>query len=324
MFNSLKRALGFGHQEYTDFESPFVQESEQEQASAAVASADATDLPVVNVECGGELLDAILSVINANLPPLVAESIDSERQRVKLTEMLGPALADFARKMRMEVESEMKSDRAKMQSELDDLRSQKKDFASKREVHKANMLSEQRQRRALTDRNRDLEAKIDELQSEIEQHKLSISSLLNKIRVSEVNDSEIESLKESYDLQIKELSAKLDAKEAENIELAAKIAELEVPQALEAALEQRKEIVEATEAPASKKPVKPRKPRHKKKITEVQAQADAQLDELDLVNFLVPGGVPAGHTPTEPNPDFGYQPPKPSPEPNPDIQLTLF
>lgn len=324
MFDFLKRTLGFGHQEYTDFESLSAEESEQTQTSAVVASDEVTDSAVINVECGGELLDAILSVINANLPPLVAESIDSERQRIKLTEMLGPALADFARKMRLEVENEMKSDRAKMQSELDDLRSQKKDFASKREVHKANMLSEQRQRRALTDRNRDLEAKIDELQSEIEQHKLSISSLLNKIRVSEVNDSEIEELKASYNLQIKELSAKLDAKEAENIELAAKIAELEVPQALEAALEQRKEIVEATETtPASKKTVKPRKPRHKK-TTEVQAQADAQLDELDLVNFLVPGGVPAGHTAPEPNPDFGYQPPKPSPEPNPDIQLTLF
>lgn len=317
MFNSIKKALGFGHKVYTDFE-----ESTDQLAASEELSEITPELEDLDIEIAGNLLDAILGVINANLPPLVSEAIDSDRQRAKLTQLLGPALVDFAEKMKADANRMLLTDREKMQTELDELRTQKKDFASKREEHKANMLSEQRQRRALTDRNRDLELKIDELQSEIEQHKLTVSSLMNKIRVSEVTDSEVEDVKASYEHQLQLLKAKIEALEAENLEQAAKIAELEVPQALEAALEQRKEIVDSA-TPPEPKPKKQRKPRRKVELP-VQTQASEQLDELEMVNFLLPGGVPAGHVPAEPNPDFGYQPPKPSPEPNPDIQLTLF
>lgn len=319
MFDSIKRALGFGHKQYTDFED--CSESVQLHADAGEQTLEAVT-PEIDLEFAGEFLDSILAVINANLPPLVSESIDSDRQRAKLTQLLGPALVKFADKMKEEALRSLSTDREKMQTELDELRSQKKDFASKREEHKANMLSEQRQRRALTDRNRDLEAKIDELQSEIEQHKLTVSSLMNKIRVSEVTDSEVEGVKASYEHQLQQLKTKIEALEAENLEQAAKIAELEVPQALEAALEQRKEIVEAANPPAHK-PKKTRKPRRKPE-SPVKTAVEEQLDELEMVNFLVPGGAPAGHVAPEPNPDFGYQPPKTAPEPNPDIQLTLF
>lgn len=321
MFNSIKKALGFGHKQYTDFE------DNAELIAESVDSSEVTPgLEDLNLDFAGDFLDSILAVINANLPPLVSEAIDSDRQRSKLTQLLGPALVDFAEKMKEDATRSLSTDREKMQSELDELRSQKKDFASKREAQKANLLSEQRQRRALSDRNRDLELKIDELQSEIEQHKLTVSSLMNKIRVSEVTDSEIDDVKDSYEHQLQLLRAKIKALEAENLEQAAKIAELEVPQALEAALEQRKEIVEATTDSVTSKSQKPKKPKKSRRIVEspMQAQAAEQLDEMEMVNFLVPGGVPVGHVPAEPNPDFGYQPPKHSPEPNPDIQLTLF
>lgn len=347
MFDSIKRALGFGHKEYTDFEENSEALSLTDPASDQIPAAA---MPDIDLDCAGELLDAILGVINANLPPLVSESIDSDRQRVKLTQLLGPALVAFTEKMKEEAANTLSSDREKMQTELDELRSQKKDFASKRDAQKANLLSEQRQRRALTDRNRDLEAKIDELQSEIEQHKLTVASLMNKIRVSEVSDSDVEDTKSFYESQLKDLKSKVETLEstnqeqaskiqtlettnqeqatkiqtleAENLELSDKIAELEVPQALEAALEQRKEIVESSNPPAQK-PKRQKKPRRKPE-TAVKTAAEEELDELEMVNFLLPGGVPAGHQPAEPNPDFGYQPPKPSPEPNPDIQLTLF
>ncbi|MBD5352009.1 MAG: hypothetical protein HDR86_04190 [Bacteroides sp.] len=333
MFNSIKKAFGFGHKEYTDFEETTLTQSDQSDKSDRSDQSDRSDrsdlseraerVEVPEVAAG--FLDSILAVINANLPPLVSESIDSELQRANLTQLLGPALIDFADKMRDDVLRSLSSDREKMQTELDELRTQKKDFASKREAQKANLLSEQRQRRALIDRNRDLEARIDELQSEVEQHKLTVSSLLNKIRVSEVTDSEIEEVKATYEHQLQLLKAKIEALETENLEQAAKIAELEVPKAVEAALEQRKEIVEAANPPApkAKKPRTPKKPRRKAE-SPVKVAVEEQLDELEMVNFLVPGGAPAGHVASEPNPDFGYQPPKPSPEPNPDIQLTLF
>ncbi len=321
MFNSIKRAFGFSEKSYTDFEEPAV-EDVPEVVHEPVKTTPVAEHPEVKIELADEFLDSILAVLNANLPPLVSEAIDSERQRAKLTELLGPSLIDFAEKMRVNATRELSSDRDKMKSELESLRSQKKDFASKRDAHKATLLSEQRQRRALAERNRDLEAKIDELHSEIEQHKLTISSLMNKIRVSEVNEGELDSVKAAFEHQIEGLKEKLQKAEAENVELASKVAELEAPEALKKALEQRREIVEASNPPAPK-PKKQRKPRKPKK-TEVQAKTDEQLKEMEMVDFLVPGAESAAPIVPEPNPDFGYQPPKRNPEPDIDIQLTLF
>lgn len=318
MFNSIKRALGFSEKKYTDFEET-VNESVSAGSVAVIPGSENTE---VNIRLADEFLDSILAVLNANLPPLVAEAIDSERQRAKLTELLGPALLDFAEKMRKEAASELRSERDRMKLELESLRSQKKDFASKRDAHKADMLSEQRQRRALADRNRDLESKIEELQSEIEQHKLTVSSLMNKIRVSEVNSDEIDSLKAGFEHEIEALKIKLQKAEAENLELASKVAEIEAPQALKQALDQRKEIVEAANQPTPK-PNKQRKSRKPKK-TEMQSKTDKQISEMDMVDFLVPGGDSESPIVPEPNPDFGYQPPKRNPEPDIDIQLTLF
>lgn len=320
MFNAIKRAFGFADKTYTDFD-----DTEPKSSGVVTPGNESTLSADANVELADEFLDAILSVLNANLPPLVYEAIDSERQRAKLSELLGPALVDLAARMRDDAKEELSDDRARMQSELEELRSQKKDFASKRDAQKASLLSEQRQRRALNDRNRDLEAKIAELESEIEQHRLTISSLMNKLRVSEVNGDDVEEVKTAYEHRIEELKAALQAKEAENVELAAKIADLEAPKALEAALEQRKEIVEAgsSESQKSKKSRKPRKPR-KTKPTDIKAKTAEELADMEMVNFLVAGSAPAAHTPPEPDSNFGYQPPKHAPEPNPEIQLTLF
>lgn len=315
--------------DFDDFERPAAGPTDIETPSQAAPATPAADVPA-------ELLDAIASVINSQLPPVVAQCIDREAERAFLASQLGQPLAEFTESLRLKAVSELTGDRAKMQAELEELRAQRKEVTGKREEQKAALLSEQRQRRALSDRNRDLEAKIEELASEIEQHKLTISSLMNKMRVAEVTDGDSAALREdlaslreqltatNQELKAKsdELTAKSDELSAKNDEIDAlneKIAELETAAAVAESLNRRRE---AEGEPRDDKPKRRRGPR-RPKAQAYDPDNDASAD-LDSVDWLLPGGVPAGHTPQTSDPDFGYQPPKHTPAPDSDLQLTLF
>lgn len=247
-------------------------------------SATAGDIPV-------ELLDAIASVMNAQLPPFAAECIDVEAQRNFLARELGQALEEFTEAMN----------------------ARQREFTGKREEHKAALLSEQRQRRALADRNHDLEARIEELTAEIDQHKLTISSMMNKIRVAEVNDNDSAALRSDYEA----ISSELSLKNAEIAKLRDQVEEL------------TQKLSEAETANASAEASKPettgkRKRSPRKPRVQAYDPANDTSAELDDIDWLLPGGVPAGHTPIASDPEFGYQPPKHTPAPDSDAQLTLF
>lgn len=345
--------------DFDDFErtAPEPKTIEKPAADAPAPAVTSADIPT-------ELLDAIASVVNAQLPPMVAQCINPEAQREFLAEQLGQPLADFAETLRVKAVSELTGDRSKMQAELEELRAQRKEVSGKREEQKAALLSEQRQRRALSDRNRDLEAKIEELASEIEQHKLTIASLMNKMRVAEVTDGDAAALREDLaalreqlkaqndeltaknqeisakDEEIsaknQELSAKDEELSAKNKELSAKseeisaqseeisslndkIAELETAAAIADSLSKRRE---AEGEPQPEKP-KRRRSTRRPKARAYDPENDASAD-IDSIDWLLPGGVPAGHTPQPSDPEFGYQPPKHAPTPDSDLQLTLF
>lgn len=304
-------------EEFDDIDRPAVSAPAPEKPETAVCD---TDIPE-------ELLDAVLGVINAQLPAIAAECIDRVAQRRYLAGLLGQPLSEYAETARLKAVSELTGDRAKMQSELETLRSQRKEVAEKREEQKAALLSEQRQRRALSDRNRDLEAKIDQLDSEIEQHKLTISSLMNKMRVAEVTEGDNSAFRERIDELEKQLAQKdeaIAAKDAELASLSEKIAGLESSAAVDAALEQRREA--AGDSGNDCVAAQPRKRRGRTR-KQTPAAYDPENDasaEIDSVDWLLPGGVPAGHTPHVSDPDFGYQPPRQAPEPDSDAQLTLF
>lgn len=314
--------------EFDDFDKPEAaprQQAAQGPAQGAGREIAAGEMPV-------ELLDAILSIINAQLPPVAAQCINPDAQRRYLASCLGSHLAEYAESLKRKAVSELTGDRKKMQTELETLRAERKDVSSKREEQKAALLSEQRQRRALTDRNRDLENKIAELDSEIEQHKLTISSLMNKMRVAEVTEEDsatmrddLKQLREQLAAKDAELAEKVAAIEAKDAELAstrqsidelnAKVAELEA-----ARLQHQEAAAEAGEPSAA-----PRKRRGRPRKTNgfIPADDDTSM-EIDSVDWLLPGGVPAGHVPHTSDPDFGYQPPKHAPAPDSDAQLTLF
>lgn len=241
----------------------------------------AAPLPPAPSDIPAELLDAVAAVINAQLPPFAAQCIDPQLQRNYIAHEMGRALSDYA----------------------EALNARQRETSGKNEEQKAALLSEQRQRRALAERNRDLESKIEELTAEIDQHKLTIQSLMNKMRVAEVADTDATTLREDFDV----LTAELAAKNGEIADLRNQIEEL---------------TKKLDEQPEAEKPKRKRSPR-KQKPQAYDPENDASAD-LDSIDWLLPGGVPAGHVGLVSDPEFGYQPPKHTPAPDSDSQLTLF
>lgn len=312
--------------EFDDFERTHGQNTQQLTATEASeeAIAESEELPE-------ELLDAILGVINAQLPPVASQCLDRDAQRRYLSSILGQPLVNYGETLRKKALNELTGDRKKMQQELDELRAERKDLNAKRDEQRATLLSEQRQRKALSDRNRDLENKISELDSEVEQHKLTISAMMNKMRVAEVSEEDSQIMRDEMAQmrnEIAELREQLTRKDEtiadkdkEITALAEKVAEYESSSALEAALDQRREAagedVAATQAPRKQRS------RRKKSVAVYSPEDDSSVG-IDSIDWLLPGGAPASHVPHVADPDFGYQPPKHAPEPDSDAQLTLF
>ncbi len=296
--------------------------------AAAPGSAAEPGAEAAPDELPEDLLDAILAIINAQLPPIASQCIDRNAQLRYLADALGAPLQAYSRQLKQKALSELTGNRKEMQQELEKLRAERNDVTSKREEQKAALLSEQRQRRALNERNHDLEAKIAELDSEIEQHKLTISSLMNKMRVAEVAEGDSAALREEIAILKADIAAKdetIAAKDKELAAMAERIAEAEAPAALEAALGQRRDASadSTAQAPDPASAPKKKRGRGRKPRTDYSAADDSTAD-LESVDWLLPGGAPAGHTPAGPDPDFGYQPPKQAPQPDSDAQLTLF
>lgn len=342
----LRRAFGSEEsevaEEFDDLDRPAVAVDAPQQSIAPAEPAAAASIPEA-------LADAILAVINSQFPPALAACVDPEAQRRWLEAQMGPALAVYVGEVNNGAMRELTGDKARIQSELEELRAERKEVAGRREEQKAALLSEQRQRRALADRNRDLESKINELDSEIEQHKLTISSLMNKMRVAEVSEAdvesqaaaeadrlrvEVESLRSRLAEQDKRLAdaaeviARADEvfadKDREIASLVEKVAELESASALQQALDDRRKNSPADDAAEPSETPRRRRGRpRKQQLPPPDAASDSSAD-LEEIDWLLPGGVPAGHTGHVADPEFGYQPPKQTPAPDSDAQLTLF
>ena len=225
---------------------------------------------------------------------------------------------------------------AKLQIELDSLRSERKQLEAKRDEQKSQLLSEQRQRRALNDRVKDLEAQISAFEAERDQYQLEIKSMINKMRVAGVRESDDAELQN----RIKELTDKnagltriLEEKDSEIADLSSRLNEAQSAQALENALSARSEMTGENADTAEEQSVsesdepkqKRRRGRPKKDTSAARQSRQDSSDGLDDIDWLLPGGAPASaaHHPSS-DPDFGYQPPQRPSFPDSDAQLTLF
>lgn len=204
-FNNLKKSLGFGN----DVDDELLEDSiEPTEAEADVTVTDAAQeqampesRPIeIDRSKADMIFERVVAVFNEALPTFLRDSVDAATQRKKLYDGLDESLKEYIDSISIEAqrrcEAHWSAEQSAMRNEMDSLRSKAKEIEQQRFDIKQQQLSSDRQKRALTDRLHDLEAQIGRLEAEREQFDLENKSLLNKLKVAGVHESENETLQQ--------------------------------------------------------------------------------------------------------------------------------
>ncbi|MDE6118567.1 MAG: hypothetical protein K2F82_01745 [Muribaculaceae bacterium] len=346
-----KRAFGFSVEELDEDGNININSVDSQMIPTLCPVADAPAPAVTSQPLGGplpddmpvEIIDGILAVVNESLPSLVRDCLDRDAQRMRLYQAMGESFKKYVGRLASaagdEARNAVNADRARLKEEIEKMAAERKQIEQKRDEQREQILSEQRQRRALTERLRDMEAKMNTFDAEREQYQLEVQSLVNKLRVADVRESDEAELRaeiERLGAEVRSLAqdnARLkddvESKDREINELSARINEMESAAVLDAAIERRNEMLgvvppvsdESESAAGTDNEPAPSRPKRRRgrprKDTVAAAESDTDID------WLLPGGAPASAG-AGADSDFGYQPPQRTLFHEDDNQPTLF
>lgn len=145
-----------------------------------------------NVEDPGAkaIFEGVVAVLNSNLPPYLKECLDSEQQCRFIYDNLDKDLKEYistvARREAEKANRRWAAEKKKLYRQVNEATEQIAQATERVAKAEEKALSADRQKRAMTQRNADLERRVGRLQADIEQYDLEKNSLLNKLRVLEV------------------------------------------------------------------------------------------------------------------------------------------
>lgn len=202
-FSKLKRAFGFGPNEDDEIiaDDPEINVSSHEaspggETNMSIMPDSVTDIDLMT----SNIFEHVVIQFNSALPDFLKSSVDSERQKKYLYETLSADIKNHLSTIESNVmtrlEESWHSERNRLQADLKQLEQNAREIESKRADLKEKQLSADRQRRALSDRVRDLEKQIMSLEAEKEQYELETKSLVNKVKVAQVYEKDLEAMRE--------------------------------------------------------------------------------------------------------------------------------
>ncbi|WP_290431951.1 hypothetical protein [Muribaculum intestinale] len=225
--NSFWRALGFrSHDDDIDdlADCPSalpIQSSRQaaepdDSTSDTVTSADdgtqkegdsCADNPESSGVCANEpesfplnIFDSLLEVFNEAQPDFIRKCLDMDAQRRYLYNCVDASFRDYILRIkdsaRNEACRERDNEHRRMTEEIDSLRVQVKDSGKTTDDLKAMRASADRQKRTFNERIRDLERQLAAAMAEKEQYDFEVKSLMNKLKVQQVQQSDVQELDE--------------------------------------------------------------------------------------------------------------------------------
>jgi len=214
--NSIKRAFGFGEADFDSDNSDGLLSDDNRPAAtrqntpAENGSAEAPATLTVDDSRKQAIFESVAKLFNDSLPGFISSSIDPDRQKANIYNALDESLKTYIDSLAGEAqrlaELSLRNRQEAVKDEMEKLRAEVHNLEQQRNTIKEQQLSSDRRRRALTDRVRDLEEQTARLEAEREQFDLENKSLLNKIKVSEVQPGIVDSLQ----AEVKRLTIELE------------------------------------------------------------------------------------------------------------------
>lgn len=209
----LKRALGFGPDDDEFEDSDFSENSESMESSESAEHSEnsensehseISEAPQIDPAMKARIFEGVVEIFNRSLPDFVGRSVDPERQRLVLLESLDKGLNDYLNslmeKAEQYAESKLKGATESARRESERLRADMQQIEQQRSSLREQQLSADRRRRALADRVTDLEAQLANAEAEREQFELEKRSLLNKLKVADIQPGVVDELQREIDM----------------------------------------------------------------------------------------------------------------------------
>lgn len=200
IIKKIRRSLGINADDDDDI-ADITQDEELSAASAdrpgeAEAAGECNPTCPADDSLPADMLTAVVELFNSTQPEFVSRCLDTDAQKQYLLEHIS---ADVAGRMRQAIKrahdmglQEWEQTRRGLVEEVETLRRQKEQLEQSREESKGERLSNQRQKRALTERVHDLEIQVSTLEAEKEQLSLENRSMLNKLRVAGLGEGAVD------------------------------------------------------------------------------------------------------------------------------------
>lgn len=245
VFGSLKRAFGFGPSDYDDDMPECADARVTPLRERQDVSAQQSRDEVVTVPAGGDnpenvamvvdsvgnvddntrkqmqlaIFDSVLSVFNEALPEFLQKTVDSQSQKEYLYAQLDASAKEYLERIENEAiarcNARWEQERRRLLTEMDSLKNMASKEVEDSSEAKKQQLSAERQKRALTEKVRELEKQLADISAENEQYMLENKSLVNKLRVTHVLGGDREGSDGGAAAKIADLAAGLELAQKE-------------------------------------------------------------------------------------------------------------
>ena len=207
IFSALKSAFGFGpEQEYiSDPETSDDPECADDMPAPSAAIPDTVEglsevptLPEVDPAMKARIFDGAVAIFNEALPGFISSTSDPKAQSAKLAEAIDKGVDDYLNSLMLMAEqyaeAKLKNATESAKRESEKLKADMHLIEQQRSSLREQQLSADRRRRALADRVNDLEAQLAKAEAEREQFELENRSLLNKLKVADIQPGVVDEM----------------------------------------------------------------------------------------------------------------------------------
>lgn len=208
IFSNIKRALGFGSDSYDGEDDPLLSDTAEADVSADASAGespagrpnqDAGTPPepvAFSPEMQKAMFDRVLEIFNTSLPDFIAKTADGDARRQYLWDAMDADVKAYVESLNSAAEkyceARWKQRQTSISAELDAMKMRADEIERHSTDIKQKQLSADRQKRALSERVHDLEQQLSRLDSEREQFELENRSLVNRLKVANVQADDLE------------------------------------------------------------------------------------------------------------------------------------
>lgn len=235
VFRKLKNIFGFSDEEYdqeteneepeekTPYINPFKKPVEENQPINNTPVQDKTK--EFETSLNTEVTSKIIEVLNSGLPDFIKGCVDIEAERAYIQNIFGDVLKQYSADLKIQMDanakSQWQSDRINLENEIAKQKQQISESTDKYAELKQRNMSLDRQRVASNERISQLENKVATAEAERDQYELEAKSLLNKLKVSSVNENNLTALKdENANLQTENTNLRAEMLKMKNTAMA--------------------------------------------------------------------------------------------------------